>query len=145
VPETETIYLKVRKKVKERLERLARERGAYLVDVASDALERGLGLLPTTPAEGRTAGPSLVEVLIGAWRLKNCRHLNGDGYCAAWTMPRDEALRIYGDYADAILEPRTVRKPVFLGPIQTGVEEVEAYSLKPSPAVCFHCPFFERR
>lgn len=32
MPETETLYLKVRREVKDRLERLAKERGAYLAE-----------------------------------------------------------------------------------------------------------------
>lgn len=40
--ETETLYVKVRKEVKDKLDRMAKEQGRYLVDVASEVLEVGL-------------------------------------------------------------------------------------------------------
>jgi hypothetical protein len=135
---SETVYVRVRREVKERLEKLARERGVYLVDVASEALERGLGMVST--AARRSASPTMAERLIGVWRLKTCRFLGEDGYCKAWQLPKDEAERIYGGEAKELLELRTVERSTWLG-----VEKIEEYGLKPTPSLCFHCPFFERR
>jgi len=132
---SETLYIRVRKEVKEKLERLARERGAYIVDVASEALEQGLGFQPT-----QQTATGLAERLIGTWKMKNCRFPNEDGYCSAWELSPDEAERVYGEDAKRILEKRAVERPVLFG-----VERAEVYSVKPSPTLCFHCPFFERR
>lgn len=143
MPETETLYLKVRKEVKERLERIARERGAYLVDVASEALERGLGLQASTTTS-RSAGTALAERFIGTWKLKTCKYLAEDGYCRAWELPREEAERIFGEQAKELMELRTLDKPQYIGPIQVGVNSVEVYSLRPTPSICLLCPFFER-
>jgi len=135
MPETETLYVKVRREVKEKLEKLARESGAYLVDVASEALERGLGFKPTSPS-----AKILAEKLVGTWKNKMCRYLAEDGYCQAWQLTKDEAEQIYGEAAKDIFELRTIERSSFFY-----TEKVEAYCLKPSPAVCFYCPFFERK
>jgi hypothetical protein len=132
----ETLYLKVRREVKERLESLARERGAYLADVAGEVLERGLGMAST----GVQRSPTMAERLIGTWRLKTCRFLGEDGYCSAWQLPKDEAERIYGEEAKELLELRVVEHSTWFG-----VEKIEEYGLKPTPSLCFHCPFFERK
>jgi len=137
---SETLYVKVRREVKDRLERLARERGAYLVDVASEALERGLGF-PASSSTQRSAGPALAERLIGTWKLKTCRHLAEDGYCMAWELSKEEAEGIYGNQAREMFELRTVEKATswFTS------KRVEVYSLKPTPNLCFYCSFFERK
>jgi predicted transcriptional regulator len=134
---SKALYVRVKREVKEKLERLAKERGVYLVDVASEALEQGLGFQPTQQTAQATG---LAERLIGTWRMKNCRFPTEDGYCSAWEMPKDEAERIYGEDVKQILEKRDVERPVWFG-----VERDEVYSVKPSPTLCFHCPFFERR
>jgi|GEM_PF-4145148 hypothetical protein len=144
MPETETLYVKVRKEVKERLELMAREQARYIVDVASEALERGLGL-PASATASHSAGQSPAERLIGTWKLKSCRHVAEDGYCGAWELGKEEAERIYGDGAKELMELRTVGRPSYVGFIQTGVESAEVYSLRPSPGMCFHCIFFERK
>ena len=132
----ETLYLKVRREVKERLESLARERGAYLADVAGEVLECGLGMASTDVQRS----PTMAERLIGTWRLKTCRFLGEDGYCSAWELPRDEAERIYGGEAKELLELRVVERTVWFN-----VEKVEVYCLKPTPAICLQCPFYERK
>jgi predicted transcriptional regulator len=137
VPETEALYVRVRREVKERLQALAKERGLRLVDVASEALERGLGLQPT---RGAPPSAGLAERLVGTWRMKVCRHLAGDGFCAAWELSPKDAERIYGGEARRLFEFRTVERQFWLAS-----QRVEVCSLKPSPALCLQCPFFERR
>ncbi|MEM4447246.1 MAG: hypothetical protein QW328_07185 [Nitrososphaerota archaeon] len=111
------------------------------MDVASLALERGLGFTASTAATTRTAGPGLAERLIGTWKLKSCRHLAEDEYCDAWELSKEEAERIYGEEAKELFELRTVEKATSW----FTAEEVEVYSLKPDASLCFQCPFFERR
>jgi hypothetical protein len=135
--ETETLYVRVRREVKEKLERLAKEKGAYLVDVASEVLERGLGFQPTRQTASATG---LAERLVGTWKMKMCRHLADDGFCDAWELSPEDAERIYGEDAKQLFEHRTVERQVWLT-----VEKVEVYSLKPTLSLCFCCPFFERK
>jgi hypothetical protein len=132
-----SLYLKVKRGVKERLEKTARERGyTYLADFAGELLEKALG----EPRRKELERPEAAQRLIGTWRLKTCRFLGEDGYCSAWELPRDEAERIYGEEAKELLELRVVEHSTWFG-----VERVEEYGLKPTPSLCFHCPFFERK
>jgi hypothetical protein len=132
-----SLYLKVREGVKERLEKAAKEKGyIYLADFAGELLEKALG----EPRQAKPEKAETVQRLIGIMKLKTCRHLGEDGYCSVWQLSKEDAEHIFGGEAKELLQPRTFERPQFFT-----VVKVEEYSLKPSSAVCFHCPFYERR
>jgi predicted transcriptional regulator len=80
---SEALYIRVKKELKEELERMAKEKKLHLVDVASQAIERGLKL--DQPASSKA------EKLIGIMKLKTCRHMAEDGYCNVWELSKEDA------------------------------------------------------
>jgi hypothetical protein len=131
------LYLKVRRGVKERLEREAKERGyRYLSDFAGEMLEKALG----EPRSTQQTRPEAIQKLIGLRKQKTCRYLSEDGYCSAWELPKEEAERIYGEEANELFEPRVVERSDWLTTVK-----VEEYGLKPNPHLCFSCPYYEAR
>jgi hypothetical protein len=131
------LYLKVREGIKERLEKAAKEKGyIYLADFAGELLEKALG----EPRQAKPEKAETVQRLIGTMKLKTCRHLGEDGYCSIWQLSKEDGEHIFGEEAKELLELRVYERSQFFT-----VVKVEEYGLKPSLAICFYCPFYEKR